>query len=1425
MGIAVLGPLSVDGAERIGRRDRVVLETMATRLGRPVSADLLIDALWGDTPPSSAHKVLQGCIVRLRKVLGPTAITTSDHGYVLVLPPDQVDARRFERIVVRARELLSLGESDRAGFQLTEALALWNGDPFADLDGWAPAEAEVRRLVELHLEAEELRVDAHLRSGRHGHVLAEAQTMVRAAPLRERRWTLLALAQYQAGQQAEALRTLHRLRRVLAEQLGIDPGPDVAALEQAILRQDAALLTEGPVVTNGECPYQGLMPYDVDDADRFFGRAEDVAACLGVLARTPVLALVGPSGSGKSSLLRAGVAAALHRDGRATRLITPGRHPMRALTAADGLPRGTVLLIDQFEEVFSLCADPHEQQDFLQALVDEAADRTIALALRADRLADLAAHASFARLVEQGLYLVGGLSEAGLREAVEAPARQAGLMIEPGLVDVLVREVEDDPGALPLMSHALLETWKRRESNTLTVAGYRASGGIHGAVAQSAERLYGQIEPGLRHLMRDLVLRLVAPGHQGEPVLSPVPTRQVATDPDMMRLIDMLVAARLVTSGDGVLEITHEALARAWPRLRSWLDDDVEGQRILHHLSAAADAWETLGRPDSELYRGVRLVQARDWRRRGSIALTEVERDFLEASRATSEAEADLAAEHARRQARLIGRLRLVLAGAVVLLVLALAAGGVAVVQSDRAGRNATTAVRAEATAQAAALSARAQRAGAQAVVTEDIDLALLLGVAGVRLQSSPQTLSSLTQVLARRPALVRSWHLDGAEALAVDISPDGRRVVTVDATHEVRLVDLATGHQVATRQVGAPRTEMEQIRNVEFAPDGQMVAVASTALSRHPVVLLRGNGLAPVAPALPRVPGGPWRVTDLTFSRDGTTLAAVLVRVTRGDRGGPVTAVVWHLRSQRPPTLVDLTSHWGWASVALSPDGRLLYSAPGLAVHDLTTGAVRPLASLDFDPGDGDGSGLEVSPDGRFLAVALGTTRAVALVDARTGRVRRQVRTTAEVDVVRFDRSGERLLTTTWPDRETTVWDTRSGARVAQFPLGFGAGPAVALTPDGATVVSGGHDHALRSWDVDGDRRFLRRIPVQGLPWTATNREGACFATPSPSGGYVAFALCRGSAPRQTYVLLDVARRRAHTVRAAREGFSFGGGSWSHDRYVNADGGTVELFDGRRGRLVRSFRPGGPRVVETDFSPDGSRLVVAELDGRISMVGADTLSPLGKPVDLGKHVCCVAAGPDDWTAFVLMGGPSPDPLWNDPSTEWALVDLEHGTRLATGHLSMGNGIWAAYSPDGRYAAATGFDGEVEVIDLHTHQPVRPPLRVHDAGVFWGAFSPDGSQLVTTGANGSVVVWDSATGTPVSEITAPNRFLVSAEFRPDGHSLLVAPWSGDPAVYVWDPSAQHAIAFACRAVGRDLSGAEWQEYFGDEPYRSTCPTP
>ena len=246
MGINVLGPLTVDGPGRLGPHDRVVLQALATRLGQPVSADELVDAVWGDRPPASATKNLQSSIVKIRKVLGAAAIETSHHGYVLAVPPDQLDAHDFEERVTRARALLTVGESDRVAFLMEQALAQWRGAAFADLPEWAPARREAGRLDDLRLEAQEMHVDAMLRSGRPREVLALAHALVRAAPLRERRWELLVLAQYQTGAQGEALRSLRQLRAVLARELGIDPSPEMLALEQSILQQDPRLLVPQP---------------------------------------------------------------------------------------------------------------------------------------------------------------------------------------------------------------------------------------------------------------------------------------------------------------------------------------------------------------------------------------------------------------------------------------------------------------------------------------------------------------------------------------------------------------------------------------------------------------------------------------------------------------------------------------------------------------------------------------------------------------------------------------------------------------------------------------------------------------------------------------------------------------------------------------------------------------------------------------------------------------------------------------------------------------------------------------------------------------------------------------------------------------------------------------------------------------------------
>ena len=308
---------------------------LALRPGEVVGAERLADAMWGESPPPTWNKVVQGCVVRLRKVLGATAIETSPAGYRLTIPADEVDAHRFERMVRRSLELLTLGEHDRAAFVSGEALALWRGPALRELEDWDAGRVEAGRLEELRLDAEEVHLDAGLRAGHHRELLGEAQARVAEAPLRERRWALLALAQYQAGRQGDALRTLHQARRTLAEELGVEPGPDLVGLEQAILRQDPSLVAATALPEpSAVCPYLGLVPYDIDDTDGFFGRDAEVDAGLSRLATVGVLAVVGPSGSGKSSLVRAGVAAALRRDGHRVVVITPGARPMDALDGA-----------------------------------------------------------------------------------------------------------------------------------------------------------------------------------------------------------------------------------------------------------------------------------------------------------------------------------------------------------------------------------------------------------------------------------------------------------------------------------------------------------------------------------------------------------------------------------------------------------------------------------------------------------------------------------------------------------------------------------------------------------------------------------------------------------------------------------------------------------------------------------------------------------------------------------------------------------------------------------------------------------------------------------------------------------------------------------------------------------------------------------
>ncbi|MEI5098703.1 hypothetical protein RB200_08580 [Streptomyces sp. PmtG] len=1204
-------------------------------------------------------------------------------------------------------------------------------------------------------------------------------------------YSVTALAYAVAGEKLPSL----AVALAYVEACGGDPG-DWEPRWQAARRARSAL----PADDEDPPPYQGLARFEPGDRELFFGRERLTGELEGLTRAHRVVAVFGPSGSGKSSLLRAGLIPRLQepdpdrRGPAAIRVLTPGPRPARThgrlFDAAAG-EGDTWLVVDQFEEVFTLCRDPGERERFLGRLLSARDPRhrlRVVLGVRADFYGHCLQHRELARAVRDASLPVAPMGPDELRAAIVRPAAARGLIVERALTARLIEETLDQPGGLPLTSHALLETWRRRQGRTLTMAAYEACGEVAGALARTAEDLCAQLPPHQRSVARRVLLRLITPGDGTPDTRRPVPraefetgeageageTREAGETGEAgssgaadgvvtAQVLDRLARARLITLDHDTVDLAHEAVIAGWPRLRAWIEEDRERLRCHRRLTEAAEAWRELGGDGGALYRGTRLATADEHfpEARAHPELTALERDFLTASTTARDQER-------RAAARVTRRLRRFTAALSALLVLVLTASLIAWQQSRDSDRERDRARAAQRVAQSRQLAAQSAT-----LLGTDPDLAALLAVGAHRAAPTPEAASSLyaaaelplrhrltghegpvltvafgpggrTVATGGGDGKVRLWNaatgalkstLSGhtGDVYTVAFSPGGRTLATGGADGTVRLWDTATGE---TRTTLARRGDA--VFSMAFSPDGRTLASGGADGSVRLSRVATGRTRAVIG-------GHTAEVSGLAFSPDGRTLAT----------GGADKAVrLWNAATGRRKA--TLTGHTAEVSqVAFSPDGRTLASGGyDRSVRLWHVGARRPYRTLTGHTGEI--TSVAFGPDGRTLATG-GADKTVRLWNPATGRTRTTLTGhTAPVSAVAFAPGG-RALASGGYDRTARLWST-TGPRTSTA-LTDRAGPvsALAFSPDGRALVTVGDDGAARLWDVAGGRKRA----------TLAGRADPVLAAAFAPGG-------------RTLTTVDDIR-------------------------------TVRVWDAATGRRRATLSGPGGVVTVVALSPGGRTLAVDHAMEKVRLLDAATGATRATLSGHTGEITALAFSPDGRT-LASSSGDRTVRLW----------DTATGRRTATLGGHTGGVTAVAFAPDGRTLASGDENETVRLWNTATGR-TRTTLTSHTGAITALAFSPDGRTLASgSGADRAVRLWDTATGRPRTSLgghAAPVRALA---FGPGGRTLATG---GDGRTLLWRlalPTAARAARAVCAAVGRELTRREHAEYLPDRPRGPLC---
>jgi|FLYN01.1.fsa_nt_gi WD40 repeat protein/serine/threonine protein kinase len=1193
-------------------------------------------------------------------------------------------------------------------------------------------------------------------------------------------------------------------------------------------------------------PYKGLRPFQEADAADFFGREKLVEHLLMRLAAieprsedAPLeetgrllegesgprfLAVVGPSGSGKSSVVKAGLIPALRRGalpGSADWFVaqmTPGSSPFEELAAAllriaanappnllerlrkdergllqvasEVLPADSselLLVIDQFEELFTLVEDEAERRSFLNSLLaaveDPASRLRVVITLRADFYDRPLLYSGFADLVRDHTEVVLPMSSSELAQAINGPAERAALLLETGLASAIVGDVSKQPGALPLLQFALTELFERREGRSLTLAAYQAIGGVSGALARRADELYDSLDVVSKAAARQMLLRLVTLGESTDDTRRRVLQSELlsagANRKIMQEVIDTFGKYRLLTfdrepnTRVQTVELAHEALIREWKLLRTWLDASRDELRLHQRLATATTEWLNQGRDSSYLASGSRLSQFEPLLESRTLPLNEDERAYLEAS--------------IEQRQRAQNRLRMFIAGLAVVAIVsvslalfAIYAANVADVEKRRSDSRALAAI------------ANTNR--------DQVDLSLLLSLEALNTFDTFEARSNLLRELQHRPRLAQFFHGHTDEARTAVYSPDGTLLASGSRDNTIILWDVATGKPVFPPLRG----HTDYVNSLAFSPDGQTLVSGSADGTLRLWDVATGE---PIGEPLEGHTDGVWSVA---FSPDGELIAS---------GSDDMTVRLWDAATGEPVG-EPLEGHTDYVSaVVFSPDGETLVSGS----YDTT------IRLWDVATGEPVGAPLEGHTNA-VLTLAFNTRGLLA----SSGMEEYDENNNPVYWIILWNSSGEELFRIATehtdyvrslafhPERDVLAsasedgtiqrWDPLSALPIGEPLVGHLDGVwDVEYSPDGQSLISAGEDGALIRWDVRPEYEPL------GLRLTGHTETIASVAF-SPDGTLLASGSGDPSIGEDNTVRLwdaatgeELAVLEGHAGPVTSVAFSPDG------RYLassSADASVILWDVETRRQAAQLTRPSGV-IWSAAFSPDSTMMASGGDDNLVILWDVGTRTMIGRPLE----------GHTDWISSVVF---SPDgETLASASRDGTIIlwDANTGQPLAEplkGHTDQVMSV--VFSPDGETLASASRDGTIILWDVTTRQPIGQPLTGHEGYVLSVAFSPDGRLLASGGElDEAAILWDSETRIALGQpFLGHEDWVNSVAFSPDGRTLASA--SRDATIILWDVSLESWRERACAIANRNLTMNEWERYLPGVAYRETCPS-